>query len=245
MKETESPEEPDRSHEDWIFFALVLFLLAVSSVVVYAFYKKFNVPEEGGVARFNAVVSAFASVMSVISLIVVLYTIRMQRKEMRYQRAEMVNATRELKNQVAVLGAQHRYQNFATLQDSIQSDYIDQSIMLYREHFNPDVYQERYKGKRNRIIAYLYFERAYVYLISVLKNGDFPKEKAEEASNSIADSELSQKINLNRWIKMVFHYHEFVDVHDEVGEFYPDLKEALEKERPDVPKVEMIWVSDE
>lgn len=100
-----------------------------------------------------------------------------------------------------------RHKMFISLTDCVTEEMQETMLLHAIDHFEPDIFVQKYRGKTRYIKSYLLMKRKYLYLVfSSRLERYFP----------IFDGGIAV-----RWIPELCQYHEFRDVHASQKHYYP------------------------
>jgi hypothetical protein len=122
-----------------------------------------------------------------------------------------------------VLKRRELYSNMTT---SLTADEVAAMMLHVADHFDIDVYRERYAGNDKRIWSYLLMKRKYLFLVWTTW---FRTSKHDPSG-------LAPRI----WLEDLCKYQEFQDVHASQGRYYGKFADLVDQElrkRKDKPHV--------
>ena len=102
-----------------------------------------------------------------------------------------------------------RHQLFLSLADCVTAAMLETMMLHVLDHFDRDVYHERYKGNEQAIKSYLLMKRKYLYLLFA---------RRLETHFPLVEQEI-----VPIWIDELARYQEFRDVHDSQKHYYREF----------------------
>ena len=150
----------------------------------------------------------------IVTVLVYYRQLRAMQASLEQQRALLEQQQDSLENQL-VMQRRELYSNMTT---SLTADEVNAMMLHVADHFNIDVYKQRYEGNDKRVWSYLLMKRKYLYLVL---STSFRTSKDDPAGSAPLT-----------WLNELIEYREFLDVHASQAKYYPKFAALVDDKGP-------------
>jgi len=200
----------------WIAIGCVLIVIMwfFLGILLPQFIVGDNIGERG---QFGDMFGAVNSLFSGFALIGVVFAIILQQRELRSQHKEFVKQTESQQKLLRAQLLRDRFQMYWTMyKPTTKEDFADFEFYV-DDYMGRERYEHDYKGKRERIAWYIFMSQLYEYLAF---------------THSLKRLGLKDPLGdewVDLWIRDNIKRKEFLDVHEEYGEYYPVFAKHVEE----------------
>jgi hypothetical protein len=119
---------------------------------------------------------------------------------------------------------------YVRMTTSVTDNEVETMMLHIADHFEREIYLDRYHGRPNRIRSYLLMKKKYIYLFST--------------TSYSADKNSPGRQAVSQWMRELCQYQEFRDVHASQYKYYPKLAASVDEALAQVPQHESKWASE-